>query len=238
MDWPSLLILMNMRLFFFIAVALLSLIYPGHAEEGKVLKMLFVGNSITKHGPAAKIGWAGNWGMAASAEEKDYVHLVVEAVTRKRGTKPDFLVSNVADYERNYETFDAVTKLKPQADFAADIVVLAIGENVPALKTEDSKTKFKESVTRLMKLLKASPNTKLYVRSCFWADQAKDTALKEACAAAGGVFIDISTLAKNEANYARSERKIEHEGVARHPGDKGMKAIAEAISASIAKTLK
>ncbi|GEP43615.1 SGNH/GDSL hydrolase family protein [Brevifollis gellanilyticus] len=230
---------MNLRRFSLVVfTTLLSLSGASPAAEGKPLKMLFVGNSITRHGPAAKIGWTGNWGMAATSEDKDYVHLVVDAVTKKQGAKPEFLVANVADFERNFETFDFTTKLKTQTDFAPDIVVLAIGENVPALQTEESKTKFKDSVTKLMTLLKASPTTKIYVRGCFWANPAKDTSLKEACATVGGTFIDISSLAKDEANYARSERKIEHEGVARHPGDKGMQAIADAISASIVATLK
>ncbi|NLX95414.1 MAG: hypothetical protein GXY83_04490, partial [Rhodopirellula sp.] len=54
-------------------------------------------------------------------------------------------------------------------------------------------------------------------------------ALKRAASAVGAIFVDISGLAKDEANYARSERRFPHAGVAAHPGDRGMKAIADAI---------
>ena len=47
--------------------------------------------------------------------------------------------------------------------------------------------------------------------------------------------MDISDLAKDESNYARSERKFTHKGVAAHPGDKGMRAIADAIIAAMGK---
>jgi hypothetical protein len=33
----------------------------------------------------------------------------------------------------------------------------------------------------------------------------------------------------DERNYARSERSYQHAGVASHPGDRGMAAIAEEI---------
>ena len=34
------------------------------------IRILFVGNSITLHGPKADIGWDGNWGMAASCQKR------------------------------------------------------------------------------------------------------------------------------------------------------------------------
>ena len=49
----------------------------------------------------------------------------------------------------------------------------------------------------------------------------------------GGVFVDISGLGKDESNYARSERSFAHGGVAAHPGDKGMQAIADALLKAI-----
>lgn len=53
-------------------------------ESGADFRILFVGNSITKHGPAPEIGWHGNWGMAASREENDYVHVAVDMLSKHR----------------------------------------------------------------------------------------------------------------------------------------------------------
>jgi hypothetical protein len=53
--------------------------------------------------------------------------------------------------------------------------------------------------------------------------------MQTVCAEAGGFFVDHSKLGSDELNYARSERKIDHTGVAGHPGDKGMQAIADSL---------
>lgn len=192
-------------------------------------KVLFLGNSITKHGPKADIDWTGNWGMAASAETKDYVHLVTDALAAKSGQAPAVMVKNISDYERTYTAYDLATGMKEAIDFQADIIVLAIGENVPALATPEDISKFQSSVTKLLTILKGERQPTLLVRSCFWANAGKDDALRQACAAVGGIYVDISALARDEANYARSERPFKHAGVANHPGDTGMAAIAAAI---------
>ena len=198
-------------------------------------RVLFLGNSITKHGPKADIDWSGNWGMAASAEAKDYVHLVTKALAEKQGAVPEVLVKNIADFERAYAGYDVAAKLKEAVDFQADLIILAIGENVPGLKTAEDKTKLQESVTKLLTTLRGDRKPTILVRSCFWANAAKDEAIRGACTAVNGVYVDISALSKDEKNYARSERPFKHAGVANHPGDAGMAAIAEAIVKALPK---
>jgi alpha-galactosidase len=192
-------------------------------------KVLFLGNSITKHGPKADIDWSGNWGMAASAEAKDYVHVFTKALSEKQGSTPEILVKNIADFERAHQGYDFAAKLKEAIDFQADLIVLAIGENVPALKSADEKTQLQADVMSLLKSLQGTRKPMILVRSCFWANAAKDEALRGACDAVNGIFCDISALSADKSLYGRAEREFKHAGVANHPGDKGMAAIAEAL---------
>jgi hypothetical protein len=195
----------------------------------QVERVLFLGNSITRHGPAPKIGWTGDWGMAASAADKDYAHLVAAGIAALSGKKPDIKLANIADFERNLATYDLETNLKAELAFKPTLAIVAIGENVPP----EAKAQFKAGVGKLLAALKNAGAPSLVVRSCFWADPEKDEILRQACAAAGGTFVDIAALARDESLYARSERTFEHAGVAAHPGDKGMKAIADAILAAL-----
>lgn len=192
-------------------------------------RILFLGNSITLHGPKADIGWNLNCGMAASAADKDYVHLLLRRfAAQDGGCEPAARVANIADFERGFADYDP-RQLQEMADFQASLVILAIGENVAALETAEDQAAFSRAVSALLALMTEKCGAVLVVRSCFWPDAAKDAALRQTCAQAGGIFVDISALAADERNYARSEREYSHAGVATHPGDAGMQAIAAAI---------
>jgi len=217
-----------------LVISIIAIVSLAHAQPA-FKKVLFLGNSITKHGPKADIDWSGNWGMAASAEAKDYVHVFTKSLTDKQGTAPEVLVKNIADFERAYAGYDIAGKLKEPIDFGADLIVLAIGENVPALKSADDATKLQASVTQLLKAVKGDRKPVILVRSCFWANEAKDAALKKSSDEVGGIYVDLSALSADKSLYGRAEREFKNAGVANHPGDKGMAAIAAALMKALEK---
>jgi alpha-galactosidase len=95
--------------------------------------------------------------------------------------------------------------------------------------------KLQEAITKLLTTLKGDRKPVILVRSGFWADAAKDGALRGACDAVSGIYADISALAKDKSLYGRAEREFKHDGVANHPGDKGMATIAAALMKALAK---
>jgi len=203
-----------------------------HATEPHMTpkRILFIGNSITIHPPKEEIGWFGHWGMAASAPEKDFVHLLLKRFAEHAGgVEPEARVESGVAFERGYATFDIAGEFMPLSGFRADLVVLAIGENVGALDTEEKQGMFGAATERLLKVVRHGYEPKMVVRSCFWADAAKDAVLRKVSDRIGGTFVDIGHLGSVEANYARSEREYAHAGVAAHPGDAGMAAIADSI---------
>ena len=196
-------------------------------------RVLYLGNSITLHGPAPAIGWTGNWGMAASAKEKDYVSLLTADLAKAAGTRPEIQVRNIADFERGHATFDIAKEFKTELAFAPDIIIFAIGENVAELTTAQAKAEYTAAYVKLIETFRQAGKPTIFVRSCFWPNPIKDEIMRQAATMGGAVFVDIAKLGSDETNAARAERKIEHAGVAGHPGDKGMRAIADALFVSI-----
>ena len=96
--------------------------------ENADMKILFLGNSITRHGKAEDIGWFGDWGMAASCRENDYVHRLVSRL-QKDGKKVSYCVANLSEWERTRDVTLLETRYGQAKKFGADIVVVRLGEN-------------------------------------------------------------------------------------------------------------
>ena len=216
----------------------------------KANRVLFFGNSITfVAGPRPDIGWTGNWGMAASAEDKDYVHVLTNSIAQAAGGTPSIMATYNANFESKCLSYDlnmplpeqytmpypgqlGFVPLSDQLAFKPDIVVVAIGENVPHLTTMAMQDQYKHVFEKLLALFRSSGNPRIFVRGCFFTDATKDAVMKQATAAAGGVFVDQSSPGQNPSNRARSEPAnpyCKNNIVNGHPGDRGMKAIADSL---------
>ena len=149
--------------------------------------------------------------------------MVLKAIAQGAGREPQSLVANlggfrtaIRDLRHEHGAEETARRSRPY------LVIIAIGENVPALTSEPAKAAFKTSLTKLLQKLKENSRPVILVRSCFWPDRAKDTysgagvrhRRRNLCGQqhAGG---------KDEANQARSEHQFSHAGVAAHPGDTG-----------------
>lgn len=96
--------------------------------ENADIKLLFLGNSITRHGKAENLGWCGDWGMAASSKENDYVHKLISKFCQK-GIKVSVCIANLSDWERTRNMDLLFTKYLSALRFNADYVIVRLGEN-------------------------------------------------------------------------------------------------------------
>lgn len=187
-------------------------------------RVLFVGNSITRHGIKESIGWMNDWGMAASAKEKDYVHLVMMAVQQK-DSEAVFCICQASLWERAYAEGESVySMLAPAREFSADVIILRIGENCPL--DGFNKHIFKNEYLKLVRYLDATGKAQIILTSCFWKRDGDDI-IQEIAEENVMEFIYLGDL--GEQDEMRADGLFTHTGVAHHPGDKGMQVIAERI---------
>ena len=206
-----------------------SVFFPEEKKDAE-LKVLFVGNSITLHGYLPDIGWYGTWGMAASSKENDYVHRTV-AMLREAYGDTAFCIAQGANWERGYENTAAVLEAEYTAarDFAADIVIIRIGENVN--REANAKLPIKPYFAEMVKFFASNPNAKVIVTDLFWKCDALDEQIRAAAFENGWTFVHLGDLEQDPATMALGE--FEHSGVAHHPGDYGMEMIAKRLKLAI-----
>lgn len=195
-----------------------------HYPEHTGLRVMFIGNSITLHGVLKSIGWENEWGMAASSIDKDYVHLLEQKILKKH---PDasFCICQVAEWERNYFKGEQILENYAKArEFDADVLLFRMVENVPNGEDFDCQL-FEEQCRKLIKYL-GGDRAKLLLSTSFWHHKA-DEGLRTVANDDGYPLIELGDLGENDENKAIG--KFWHDGVANHPGDLGMKRIADRI---------
>lgn len=194
-------------------------------KEGQavmVKKMLVLGNSISKHGPSKKLEWTGNWGMAASSEDTDYLHLLYAKLCAAQSSKPELIVSGAGGGTLAGQLADISTI----TTHAADLVIIQLGENDRTVTLDGFQKPYEKLIAAVRS---ANPAARVYCCGCWGKNPMKSQLVRNACRSQGAVFVDISAVSGDPACSAGSENRFANAGVNWHPGDKGMQGYADAI---------
>ena len=187
-------------------------------------RVMFLGNSIANHGIKPEIGWYAHHGMAASAKGKDYVHILMRKI-KERVPNASFCICQAADWERNYSNGAPVYELFRNArEFSADIIVMRLIENCPTADF-DGET-FKRELLNFISWLNPSGKAKIVLTTGFWKHPG-DSYIRALAKEKNLPLAELGDLGADPAMKALG--LFEHKGVANHPGDLGMKTIAERI---------
>ena len=202
--------------------------YMGKADAPT--KILIVGNSITRHGPAPQIGWEHDWGMAATAPEKDYVHLL-QAKMEADGKNVLTMVRHASNWERTHMNEGALADFEKEHEFSPDILLLRFGENVPKDCDFDF---FAQKLREFVDYINAK-NALVIVTTTIWGNPKKDAVLRSLAEERGYPCVELGAIGKDDSMMAIG--LFEHRGVSIHPGDKGMQYIADTVYEELKKHL-
>lgn len=193
---------------------------------------LILGNSITKH-PIKDNVWFGEWGMAATKAEYDFVHIVEEGLKTKDANAVCSCI-NISDWERDFST-SLSSLIGNQLSSSTDLVVIRLGENVPSANMSNFATAIGELINYIYSV---TPTVRMVITGGFWTNSSLE---EQIITAANANRIDYIKLNNLDTNYYKETlghyvygadsqiHEITNSGVAIHPNNKGMAAIANAI---------
>lgn len=193
---------------------------------------LAIGNSITIHGTCDY--WWNEIGMAASEEEKDYVHLLSDGLQEKVGAVNCSTV-NLAMWETlATDRAEMLAFIEAYLNDELDLVTIQLGENAKELETFAGDFKY-----LIQYIQKNAANAKIIVIGDFWKYENRDEIKQSVAEECGVMYVSlreiindptyqcgIGTVVKDPDGNAHI---VEHSGVARHPGDAGMQYIADKV---------
>ncbi len=194
-------------------------------------RTLIIGNSL--------LTGFGEYGMCASGPEHDFCAHVTRAL---RAIQPDAMIEKlrVSDFEGSVTLAQARAwiqgPLRKALDAKPELVIIQCGDNV---NTPEKLTVYRTSCAELLSFVRrALPGARVALVGEWYATEEKQALMAEACRRTGCAFVDIEGL-RNERTMGKVSNRylladgtqgvIDSEGVASHPGDAGMEAIARKI---------
>ena len=191
---------------------------------GKGCRVMMIGNSITLHCVKPDIGWHGEWGMAASAPEKDYFHRVMQHV-QTVDADAAFCLCQVAGWELKYKTGGEDREMfRAAREFGADVLVMRFVENCAVEDLQPDA--FYHELGRFLDFLDSTGQAHRVLTTGFWRHPLDDT-IRRYAADHGFALVELGDLGEDDGMKAIG--LFQHSGVANHPNDHGMEHIAARI---------
>ena len=202
------------------------------------LKVVCLGNSITRHGYLPDVEWYSDWGMAASKPENDYCHVLErELQTFNKHTRVH--PQNIYPFERN--PYCDIDSLIGKTCAEADIIILRICENVSDIDA------FEQNISRLIEYC-TNITPHVIVSGAFWPHEKKERILVSAAERHALEFVPLSWITYQSDVYPKKgdilydidgkQYPITKEFIITHPNDKGMRSIATALLRAIEQLAK
>lgn len=191
-------------------------------------KILVIGNSITYHPPDPTIGWNADWGMAASAPDKDYFSQLRDSL-QSHLPGLQLIRENVYPFERQFASLD-YSQYQHLRDFKADLLIIRLGENVSPEALQE--WNFSEELQNFAGYL-TSGDGRVIISSTFWPNPRVNEQLHHAASHGKWEFVELSDLGQVAGFMALKDFK--NESVASHPNNLGMEIIARRLISQILK---
>lgn len=192
-------------------------------------RMMVVGNSIMNHGPSPAQGWFNNNGMAASAPDKDFVHLLTDHLA-KQYPKVAFRLVSGSEFERHFSQpeYSLDEFNEPLQQFKPDLIIVRLGENVDEGNVL-SPISFEAQYRRLLERLATygGQPVRIVCTTSVWKRPQADAAIRRVVAGKGFPLVDLSSMVGQDQYFAFGQ--YTDPAVGAHPNDAGMKRIADLI---------
>ena len=179
--------------------------------------MVVIGNSLTFVGQSPSTGW----GMAASAANKDFSHLVAASMAL-----PLTSANNFSALEKTPVSSAGNIPAMALQVKATTLAVIELGDNVKLSDLPD----FTVQYGNLLNAVKQAQV--LICTSTWWQDDAKDAMIQAACTAHGGHYVFIGDIRTDPASQDSLGVQFSDPGVNAHPHDWSMVKISERIVAA------
>ena len=209
-----------------------------YSNSSKTVTILFLGNSITYTDVPEEEPDKTPRGLTSTSKDKDYVHLLVKRISNEKKVNIIYSLTNISDFERHFTEDDLDFSRFSEATVKnPDYVIFQIGENVSKEEMLQNENVF---INRYVNAVSYFEKSTKIICLPWWQDPEKNNLITQVAINSKAYLVDLSHLGNgvDKQNYANSYKHYKQPGVGTHPGDYGMKNIADCLWTVFNATLK